>query len=67
MEEPKYSLSRTIIGIIERLAGGEHYGKYRRFISRGGIQSFLKEMSFDLMPDKTFFARNVGLYFIKKQ
>ncbi|XPV77156.1 MAG: class I SAM-dependent methyltransferase [Desulfovibrio sp.] len=67
MPETTFTLARTVIGIIERLAGGVHYGKYRRFISRGGLPEFLRELSIEAQPDKTFFTRNVGLYFITKQ
>jgi ubiquinone/menaquinone biosynthesis C-methylase UbiE len=41
------NIYNTIVYIIERLAGKEHYKNFKSFMKYGGIESFIKEVKLD--------------------
>ncbi|MEA1886872.1 MAG: class I SAM-dependent methyltransferase [Bacteroidota bacterium] len=45
-------ISKLVIFIIERIAGGDHYRNFRRFNAHGGLPYFIKRSGLKIKSDK---------------
>ena len=57
IDENTSIISKSIIRLIERIAGNDHYRHFRKYISFGGLEALLKDMDFKEV-NKYFFASN---------
>ena len=57
IDENTSIISKSIIRLIERIAGKDHYRHFRKYISFGGLEALLKDMDLKEV-NKYFFASN---------
>ena len=58
--------SRTTIGIIERMAGREHYNNFKRYIQIDGLSSLIPKDKFKLIKDNRNILNGVTISIYQK-
>ena len=66
LKDWKSAFGLSILGLLERIAGGEHFKNFVRFIQTGGIDQFLKRFPLKVVECRTFFMGAFRLVFSEK-
>lgn len=67
-DEETSLLAKLGIGLIERMAGGDHYRNFRGYIQRNGLDSLINADRFDLVKNRRLGLNGVTVsqYHVKK-
>jgi len=58
--------SKTLINIIERIAGGEHYRNFKNYIQNNGLSSLIKKEKFKLVKHRRISSGAVAISLYRK-
>lgn len=62
----RQTLGLALLGLLERIAGGEHFKNFVRFTRMGGIDRLLKAFPLDVISSRTYFPGALRLVFLQK-
>lgn len=62
---PAFGLA--LLGLLERIAGGEHFKNFVRFTRTGGIDRFLKAFPLKVISSRTYFLGALRLVSLEKR
>ena len=57
----------VLLGLVERIAGGEHFKNFVRFTQMGGIDQFLKAFPLRIISGRTYFPGALRLVIAEKR
>jgi demethylmenaquinone methyltransferase/2-methoxy-6-polyprenyl-1,4-benzoquinol methylase len=57
----------VLLGLVERIAGGEHFKNFVRFTQTGGIDQFLKAFPLRIISGRTYFPGALRLVIAEKR
>jgi len=57
----------TLLGLLERFAGGEHFRNFVRFTRMGGIDQFLKQFPLRVIGSRNYFLGALRLVILEKR
>jgi ubiquinone/menaquinone biosynthesis C-methylase UbiE len=57
----------ALMGLLERIAGGEHFKNFVRFTRAGGIDQFLKAFPLKVISGRTYFPGALRLIIAEKR
>jgi demethylmenaquinone methyltransferase/2-methoxy-6-polyprenyl-1,4-benzoquinol methylase len=62
----KFALARGFLGLLERVAGTEHFANFVRFTRMGGIERFLEAFPLKIVTTKDYFLGALRLVIAEK-
>ncbi|SPF32405.1 putative Methyltransferase type 11 [Syntrophobacter sp. SbD1] len=65
-ENWKAAVGLSFLGLVERIAGGEHFKNFVQFTRTGGIDQFLSAFPLKVIKSQTYFLGALRLIFLKK-
>jgi len=67
LENWRSAFGLTLLGLVERIAGGEHFRNFVRFIRTGGIDRFLKPFPLQVIGSRNYFLGALRLIILEKR
>ncbi len=61
------ALGLALFGLLEKIAGGEHFKNFVRFTRTGGIDQFLKAFPLEVISNRTYFLGALRLVTAEKK
>jgi ubiquinone/menaquinone biosynthesis C-methylase UbiE len=66
-ENRRCAFGMALLGLLERIAGGEHFKNFVRFTRAGGIDQFLKAFPLVVISSRTYFLGALRLVLLEKK
>ena len=66
-ENRRPAFGLTLLGLLERIAGGEHFRNFVRFTRMGGIDQFLKPFPLQVIGSRDYFLGALRLAILEKR
>jgi len=66
-ENMRFALAPGFLGLLERIAGADHFNNFVRFIRTGGIDHFLKAFPLEVISSRNYFPGAMKLVIAQKR